>query len=292
VEEGSALCGPEYSNFIPPMERRRMSAAVKNAIVCAKDCVEQSGNHQPDAIIVGTGLGCSLHTSNFLEIIANANGGLMSPTSFTLSTTNTIAGQISLALNNQGYNNTHSQNSLSFEHALLDAQMCLDEGLEEVLVGVSEEWEDKLYDMMTKFQMPSTLVSQGASFFTMSPHSKAQNAVEVVAVEAYSLCSDVQKVIAKFVQDNNKLPVDLVLVGSTLLSDLTCLADIFPNAVKQAYLPWSGLNLGAGGFALSMATDLLLNGEGSDYEHVNQVLICNNIIPENLGLVLLRKVTS
>ena len=131
----SELITPDYSAFIPAMDRRRMSQVLKMAIACSIDCLEQAGLSQPDAIIVGTSMGCCVHTKNFLDKILSANEGLLSPTSFIVSTHNTIAGQISLLLKNHGYNMTHTQNSLSFEQGLIDGMLCIKNGCSNVLVG-------------------------------------------------------------------------------------------------------------------------------------------------------------
>src|SRR5688572_22443631 len=126
--KNGGLITPSYEN-IPAMERRRMSTVLKSSLACALDCLEQSGLEQPDAIIVGTSMGCCIHTKVFLDKIHESDGRLLSPTSFIHSTHNSIAGQISLHLKNYNYNNTHTHGALSFEQALLDASLSLSEGL-------------------------------------------------------------------------------------------------------------------------------------------------------------------
>ena len=67
LEEGSELITPNYKEFIAPSAIRRMSKIIRMGLTCSKDCVEQSGIENPDAIIVGTGLGCLSDTEKFLN---------------------------------------------------------------------------------------------------------------------------------------------------------------------------------------------------------------------------------
>ncbi|WP_439556972.1 beta-ketoacyl synthase chain length factor, partial [Dyadobacter sp.] len=120
----SSLITPDFKSFIDAALLRRMSKILRMSVACAKDCLAQSHIEQPDAIIVGTGLGCLQDTEKFLSTSLTVEG-LLPPTSFIQSTHNTMAGQISLSISNHGYNMTHTQNTLSFEHALLDAMMLL-----------------------------------------------------------------------------------------------------------------------------------------------------------------------
>jgi hypothetical protein len=64
---------------------------------------------------------------------------------------------------------THTQNTLSFEHALFDASMLLREGDRNVLVGAADEHIDILEEIAAKmaFETGSPLTS-GASFFILS----------------------------------------------------------------------------------------------------------------------------
>ena len=54
-----------YKRFTDPVSSRRMGKILKRAIATSLTVVEASGIHNPDAIIVGTGLGCLETTENF-----------------------------------------------------------------------------------------------------------------------------------------------------------------------------------------------------------------------------------
>lgn len=164
MKQTSELLTPDYSAFIPAMDRRRMSAVLKMSIACSIDCLRQAGVSQPDGIIVGTSMGCCVHTKNFLDKIIDANEGPVSPTSFIVSTHNTIAGQISLILKNHGYNITHTQNSLSFEQSLIDGMLCVNDGYSNILVGGADEEEEEIYNSKARLNNEEIHLTCGASF--------------------------------------------------------------------------------------------------------------------------------
>jgi len=70
LNEPSDIIHPDYAVFIPAMTRRRMSDVLKMAITCTVDCLEQMGLKQPEAIIVGTSLGCNIFTKKFCNYSA------------------------------------------------------------------------------------------------------------------------------------------------------------------------------------------------------------------------------
>jgi 3-oxoacyl-[acyl-carrier-protein] synthase II len=128
IEHEQPLVEPDYKSTLNPRLLRRMSPILKLGSYSALDCLSKTDNAIPNAIIVGSGLGCSTDTLTFLnEMNTNLNAAL-SPTAFIRSTHNTVAGQIALLLKNQGYNMTFTQGSLSFESALSDAQMAMGSG--------------------------------------------------------------------------------------------------------------------------------------------------------------------
>ena len=129
---------PNYKTFIPANVLRRMSTILKMGVTAGLNSLKELGK-DVDAIVVGTGLGCLRDTEKFLQSIHNNKGTILSPTPFIQSTHNTIAGQLSLLSKNNGYNITHTQNGVSFEMALLDTILLLDEGKRTVLLGAADE---------------------------------------------------------------------------------------------------------------------------------------------------------
>lgn len=177
LNAASELLSPDYKKYISPVLLRRMSKILRMSVACSVDCLEQAGIKSPDAIIVGTGLGCLEDTEKFLNNIISIKEGLLPPTSFIQSTHNTIAGQISLILQNHHYNMTHTQNTLSFEHALQDAFLCLDEGEVNLLVGAADEHIEILDDIVEKLGYKNMQLTSGASFFIVSTEKNKNSKV-------------------------------------------------------------------------------------------------------------------
>ncbi len=290
LEPVSDLITPDYSPFIPAMDRRRMSQVLKMSIACSMDCLEQVGVTQPGAIIVGTSMGCSIHTKNFLDKILSANDGPLSPTSFIVSTHNTIAGQISLLLKNHGYNMTHTQNSLSFEQALIDAMLCINSGHHNVLVGGADEEEDTLYNIKERLNSDNIHVTGGASFFILSDEKGKHDSVTLVDVESFGLIDDSVFMIKKFF-DSNKVSIkeiDLVLYANSEQKKTEELKILFGPGKIFDYQKIAGTWLTNAAFALDYGIDILSHGKHPVFgEGIRKVLVCNNLIPENLGLILL-----
>jgi len=292
LKQGAQVLEPDYTKFIAPMELRRMSEVLKMAIVCAVDCLDQAELEQPDAIVVGTAIGCAVHTKNFMDKILASDGGLISPTSFILSTHNTIAGQISLRLKNHGYNMTHTQNSLSFEQALMDAMLCVKGGCKQVLAGAADELETSLYDIKARLHQEHAIPVCGASFFVLSAEAVVGSDINLVDVESLGLVTGLTEHIATFLSSNklSAADIDLLLYSNSTQNTVDELTTIFGNGKLYDYQAISGTYLTNSAFALHFGIDALSYTSHPLFgENVRNVLICNNLIPENLGLILLNK---
>lgn len=280
VEASATLITPDYKAYVEAGLLRRMSKILRMSVACAKDCVEQAGIEQPDAIVVGTGLGCLQDTEKFLNTSLTVEG-LLPPTAFIQSTHNTMAGQISLSLGNHGYNMTHTQNTLSFEHALLDASMLLREGDRNVLVGAADEHIDILNDVADRLSFDASApLTSGTSFFILSNENSGNAAAALTDVHTSGGAEYGPEEIDAFL-DRNGLQlsdVDLVLYAGAPVSGATR---------NVAYLPLAGVYPTASAFALHYAVDVF--GTNSD---VRNVLIYNSLRKSNLGLTLLKAVEA
>lgn len=290
LKPNSKLITPDYNAFIPAMERRRMSDVLKMSIACTIECLEQAELSQPDAIIVGTSMGCCIHTKIFLDKIIAAEEGPLSPTSFIVSTHNTIAGQISLLLKNHGYNITHTQNSLSFEQALIDGMLCIKDGYRNVLVGGADEQEEAIYNMKERLKAEKLELSSGASFFILSDEFCIGATVNLIDVGSFGLVDDMTQAINQFFYLNRILieDVDLVLYCSSDKKKTGELQTIFEHTKMFDYQKITGTYYTNSAFALSYAIDILSHKTHSVFgNNIKNILVCNNMIPENLGLILL-----
>jgi hypothetical protein len=294
LEKNSVLIHADYSS-IPPMDRRRMSDVLKMGIACSVSCLQQAGIQQPDAIVVGTSMGCCSHTKNFLDKIISSGDGPLSPTAFILSTHNTIAGQISLHLGNHAYNITHTQSSLSFEQALMDAMLCLQEGAEYVLVGGADEFEASLFNMEKRLHCEYIKNGYGASFFVLSKQGSISQSADVrlVDVGSYSLLDDSSGVVQSFLASNQVSTEDigLILYSHSHAETLSNLQNIFDKERLLDYQKYSGTWFTNSAFAAAYGIDLLVN-RGQEFAFSSEkkyILIYNNLLTEHLGLILLTR---
>ena len=140
---------PVFSDFIPPMQARRMGLLLKRAVVTSSVALKEAGIAVPDAIITGTALGCMESTERFLGKICREGEQMLSPTDFMQSTHNTISSLIAIRTGTKGYNCTFSHGESSFASALLDAfvQMRLGK-ISNALVGCHDETTEETFTIL------------------------------------------------------------------------------------------------------------------------------------------------
>ena len=177
---------PDYKTYIDTNSVRRLGKIQKMSLVAAKLCLENAKIEVPDAIITGTGLGCLSDTEKFLGNMLDDETGLHSPTSFIQSTHNTISGQIAIMLKCYGYNNTYSHRSLSFERALEDACILLDENIENIVVGAVDEIPEnpllitqKIRTFYSESHKDQPIAGEGVHFFSISHRKQTDCCVKL-----------------------------------------------------------------------------------------------------------------
>jgi hypothetical protein len=244
-----------------------MSSILRMGIACAKNCMEAIEG-EFEAISVGTSLGCLTDTEKFLQTINTTSGDILSPTAFIQSTHNTIAGQISLELKNHSYNMTHTQNSVSFETALLDGLMCIDEGKNNVFVGIADEsiaFMEKLKETLIQTDLPLTT---SASFMVLSTKPST---IELVKSAVY-FSSNASTLLTEFLAGEK---VDLLVETG---NEFEQLANEHCNV-----LSFCGYTHAASALGLHLAVDRMKHDK-----HIRTVCIVNNISKHQLGITLLR----
>ncbi|MEO8759950.1 MAG: beta-ketoacyl synthase chain length factor [Bacteroidia bacterium] len=225
---------PDYKDYVPANMLRRMSHIIKMGVAAAKTSLQQAEIENVDAIITGTGLGCFEDTDKFLRAIIENNEQLLTPTSFIQSTHNTVAGQIALLIKCHKYNFTYTQQGLSFESALIDAQMFLNENKNSnILVGGMDEAIQPYYDLLQqaehiknqeniipeieKNQTKGFCLGEGASFFVLS-NEKNKNTKSVISgIKTFTSIkdgADLQQKLKFFLQELNLSISDVSLVLS------------------------------------------------------------------------------
>ncbi len=290
----SELLSPNYKDYIEGGLLRRMSKILRMSVACAKDSLQQAKLDQPDSIVVGTGLGCLQDTEKFLNTFLTVEG-LLPPTSFIQSTHNTIAGQISLSIGNHGYNMTHTQNTLSFEHALIDTELLLQESDYQVLVGAADEHIDFLDQVKTELDLvlPVALTS-GASFFVATRDRGDAARGQIVGIEAFGMVENIHDRIGSFLDEHkiSATSLDLVLfAGADIAVCETVLASLTQAGVREDqildYLSYSGIYPTSSAFALHLALDQFKLNTSYRY-----ILVCNCLNRNNLGLILVESVEA
>lgn len=226
---------PEYKDYIDIKLIRRMSRIIKMGVASASACLQEAGVSQPDAIVTGTAYGCLEDTGAFITRMVEHNEELLTPTAFIQSTHNTIGAQIALMLQCKNYNNAFVHRGFSFESALLDAAMLLNEGAaENVLVGGIDEITDISHTILTRLGLykrnpvantalytdnsKGTIAGEGAAFFLLEnkPSDSAYAVLEGMAT-FYKPAdqSETEKRISTFLTEHEISPeeIDLIVTG-------------------------------------------------------------------------------
>lgn len=175
---------PDYHSLINPVQLRRMPRILKMGLAAARLALSDQENADPDGIIVGTGLGCLRSLETFLDEIFDTGEQIKSVLPFINSTHNAVAAQIAMLLKNNSYNVTYCHRSFSFESALADALMHLNEksGMNILVGGIDELTDDFIMlhrperfrkEPLNTLELVSapdrgTIPGEGAAFFLIS----------------------------------------------------------------------------------------------------------------------------
>lgn len=258
----------DYKAYIPPASLRRLSVVLKNSLCCAHQVISQSSNTL-DGIIIGTGLGCLSDTEKFLNTIYTSNTETLSPTAFIQSTHNTIAGQISLALQNHGYNMTHTQHCLSFETALADAMQLLNEDANNLLVGAGEEYIpflDRVGNEIFEHHYPLT---QGVSLLLLS-NEVSEHQIGVSSLRFF-IQNQLNEVKAYLKELNLGADDTLIYNGN----DLNLASQIEQICVSK----YVGHYVSNSAFGMHLGYDLLKNNS-----HKKRVVLVNNLNENSIAI--------
>lgn len=174
LTDRSPLCGyhravePDTRGILKPMEARRLSRILRRAIYTSRMVAPDGA----DAVITATAMGCWENSERFLADIRDGGEQLLKPTLFMQSTHNTPGAVIAINTGCHGYNNTWSQGAMSFESALLDAAMTLDEEPESdtVIVGAHDELTPVEAEIMVRGGIVDGFVSEASVSLLLSRH--------------------------------------------------------------------------------------------------------------------------
>lgn len=296
---------PEYKAYIPVMQLRRMSRAVRMGVVAARTAMIHAGIDQPDALSVGTAYGCLQDTETFLDKMIEQEEQMLTPTAFIQSTHNTVGGQIALLSSCYGHNLTYVHRGHSFEHAMMNAQLYLNEHPGETMLvgGIDEQTPNsiKALQLAGKFSdeglsaqsvwdgdNKSATGGEGAAFFTVTQKPTTEKHLRIKALEVFKADEDTAlEKVKQFAERNNTQP-DVFLSGTNGMSKYHSFytavkKEIYPQAAHALFKNCSGDYPVASGFALAMLLDAaqndgipacILNGE--QLPQVQHVVMVNN----------------
>lgn len=311
-----AAIEPDYKPFMDPKQSRRMSRIIRMGVTAAKDCLQRAALDMPDAIITGTAYGCVEDTTNFLTRLIEMNEEMLSPTAFIQSTHNTVAAQIALLLQCHSHNNTFVHKSFSFESALLDTLMLIQEGeAKNVLVGGIDEITDVNYAIFNRFNIfkkgdftntdlyrvnsPGTIAGEGAAFFVMSDEQGGNDLACLEDFRTLYKPKDIRRSIQDFLVQNNLTITDINLVISGRNGDhltdeplIELERTLFSDNQITYYKHLCGEYPVATSFALWLAANIIKTGETPAALNIEadsapkRILICNNYQDKYWSLML------
>jgi hypothetical protein len=274
---------PDYAPYIDVRQIRRMSRVIKMGVAASFLALKRSSVAVPDAIITATGYGCLEDTGTFLTKLIAQHEEALNPTPFILSTHNTIGSQIALLLQCQAYNQTYAHGAFSFESALTDALLQLEENAaKNILVGGIDEITDTSHRIQSRFGIfrkdvqsslrlfedgrEGTVNGEGSAFFVLSGNRTESSLARLEDVSTFykpdhaRLTAGVKDFVARLVEELQE--IDLVLLGSSgdekydrPLNEIA--HELFPSASVGVFKHLCGEYPVASSFACWLATEIL-----------------------------------
>lgn len=177
----------DFSQWIKPVEARRMSMLLKRAVASAESITNKSAL-SPDAVIVATGYGCWSNTEKILQAMSQDPAAAL-PTAFMQSTHNTVASLLAIRNGWHAYNSTVSAGTLSVECAFMEAWTLMQlKKAKTVLVGAYDEVTQTLEKSMNnEFGQNINAVPVSTSFLLTSNNINSTAKAEVIDVITESL---------------------------------------------------------------------------------------------------------
>ncbi len=226
---------PDYKEKIDPRKIRRLDKMTKMGLYSSMVSLGDAGLENVDGIVVGVGQTFSDNPSVMLEKLVNHDEGLVNPGMFLNSLLSSASGQIALDLKCYGYNNTLTQRGFSFESALMDGILQLEnEGCENMLVGGIDVVTDTYLKLAHEYGFVNSsgfdsgayfanhdqerIVGEGSGFFTLSK-SRSENTYAAIKGLACTFLKEpgleIVKKLSNFFREQKVIntQIDLVVSG-------------------------------------------------------------------------------
>ena len=293
---------PILKDIISPAMSRRMASGVKMGIYSSLKALDEAKIQQTDAIITGTAMGCLVDSEKFLTNIIQNNEAFLTPTAFIQSTHNTVGSQIALHLGCNAYNFTYSNGFNSFENALLDGFLQVEnEELNNALVGGIDEIGERFYELkqlINKIESSDNQevkCSEGAHFCVLSNDKNETSYAKILDVSIQNEYNSFFSEILKFIELNNMKLSDI----SAIISDVNLLKVKELNQIELfGYKNFIGEFGTSSAFGFILGCKLLKNQilpkqfkmNDVKNESYKNVLLVNGHKGEDLSLVLLQSI--
>lgn len=311
---------PNFRDYLEAGEARRMGRIQKRALVTALCALQQAHMDMPEAIITGTGLGCVESTEKFLQAMVRSGEDYLQPTHFMQSTHNTISSQIAVKLGCHGYNNTHVQDGVTFESALLDAVMNFETGrIGTALLTANDELTPDYFALLghlgywkqepitrlalTETQTPGSFAGEVAVAFALQNQRNELSLCQIHAVALLHRPSPKQlgEHIGQILVDNNLSfnDIDAIMIGKSGDRDNDAIYtqhhQLWGGRPMAWYKHLFGESYSASGMGMYAAirclqhkripAHMMLNGEPID--NPRNILLYNHFMNREHSLILL-----
>jgi 3-oxoacyl-[acyl-carrier-protein] synthase II len=266
---------PDYSTFIDSKMIRRMSRIVKMGVAASTTCLRNAGVEMPAAILTATAYGCLEDSSSFLRKMIEFDEQMLSPTAFIQSTHNTVGAQIALLLKCHHYNNTIVHRAFSFENALTESMLLLEDGISPVLVGAIDEITTDRHAILSRFGLykkgSGNIAGEGAAFFLLDKNPGKQFQAVLNAVQTYYKPEiekdDIVRFLAAAEADDQPGLILHSNIGTnhSKYQSASVLKDFFQNTPEFPFKSLCGDFPTSSGFAVWFATTLLKEQKAPDW---------------------------
>lgn len=293
---------PSLKDIISPAMSRRMASGVKMGIYSSLKAMKEAKLQQTDAIITGTALGCLVDSEKFLKNLIENNEEFLTPTAFIQSTHNTVGSQIALHLGCNAYNFTYTNGFNSFENALLDGFIQIEnDELNNALIGGIDEIGDRTYQLLQLVgeieseNNQGAKYSEGAHFAVLSNQKTETSYAKIVDVFIQNKYEDLYSEILKFIKLNN---IDLSDIDAIITGDNSLDFEGLKSIQLFDYKNFIGEYGTSSSFGFVLGCELLKKQtlpnqfkinkiESNQY---NNVLIINGHKGDDLSIVLLQSI--
>jgi len=285
---------PDYATFIDTKMIRRMSRIVKMGVAASATCLRNAGVEMPAAILTATAYGCLEDSASFLRSMIQFDEQMLSPTAFIQSTHNTVGAQIALLLKCHHYNNTIVHRAFSFENALTEAVLLLEEGVSPVLVGAIDEITSDRHAILSRFGLyrktTGNIAGEGAAFFLLAKEPDGDYQAVLKAVQTMYKPFIMQEDISQFLAAHDLMnePPGLIIHAETgndkSKQNYQALKNAFPDTPEFAYKSLCGDFPTSSGFALWFASLLLKEQRVPAWMHGIKFPLKNIFIHQQDGL--------